>query len=144
MEAGNEDLARRALEDKQTHSQQADTLFESYNRAKSDADSLQVSLTEMKKEYDEMNLKKDSLKARAESAKTKTKINRTMSNIGSGESRQGFSRMEEKVLQFEAEAETSDDLRSSNKSLDDELESINTKDSVNNELGELKKKMREE
>lgn len=98
----------------------------------------------MKKEYDEMNLKKDSLKARAESAKTKTKINRTMSNIGSGESRQGFSRMEEKVLQFEAEAKTSDDLRSSNKSLNDELELINTKDSVNNELEELKKKMREE
>ncbi|WP_407270641.1 PspA/IM30 family protein [Radiobacillus sp. PE A8.2] len=143
LEAGNEDLARRALEDKQKHSQQAETLFESYTRTKSDADSLRERLTEMKEEYNEMNLKKDSLKARAESAKTKTKINRTMSNIGSDESSQGFNRMEEKVLRYEAEAETSDDLRSS-RSLDDELESMNTKDTVYNELEELKKKMGKE
>jgi phage shock protein A len=144
LESGNEDLARRALEDKQKHSQQAETLFEAYTRAKSDADSLRERLAEMKEEYNEMNLKKDSLKARAESAKTKTKINRTMSNIGSGESRQGFNRMEEKVLHYEAEAETSDDLRSSNKSLDDELESMNTKDSVDDDLAELKKKLGKE
>jgi phage shock protein A len=144
LEAGNEDLARRALEDKQKQTQQADTLLAAHTKAKADSDSLRERLSEMKAEYDEMNLKKDSLKARAESAKTKTKINRTMSNVGGDESKQGFNRMEEKVLQYEAEAETSDDLRSSNKSLDDEFEEMNTKDSVNDELAELKKKMGKE
>ncbi|WP_221563299.1 PspA/IM30 family protein [Alkalihalobacillus sp. TS-13] len=144
LEAGNEDLARRALEDKQKHNQQVDTLLAAHTKAKDDADSLRERLSEMKAEYDEMNLKKDSLKARAESAKTKTKINRTMSNIGNDSSQQGFKRMEEKVVQYEAEAETTDDMRSSNKSLDDEFEAMNTKNNVNDELAELKKKLGKE
>ncbi|CQR48129.1 hypothetical protein BN1058_02477 [Paraliobacillus sp. PM-2] len=140
IEAGNEDLARRALEDKQEHTQQADTLKESWERAKQDSDQLRKKLDEMKKEYQDMKLKKDSLKARAESAKTRTKINRTMSSIGSDESKQGFSRMEEKVLQYEAEADTSDDMSTESRSLDDEFEALETNE-VDDELAALKKKM---
>jgi phage shock protein A len=143
IEAGNDDLARRALEDKKMHSQTAETLRESYERAKLDSDSLRKKLDEMKAEYYEMKLKKDSLKARAESAKTRTKINRTLSGIGSDESRQGFDRMEEKVLRYEAEAETSEDLRSSNRSLDDEFKALEKND-IDDELAALKKKMGKE
>jgi phage shock protein A len=143
IEAGNDDLARRALEDKKMHSQTAETLKESYERAKLDSESVRKKLDEMKAEYYEMKLKKDSLKARAESAKTRTKINRTLSGIGSDESKQGFERMEEKVLQYEAEAETSEDLRSSNRSLDDEFDALEKND-VEDELAALKRKMGKE
>jgi phage shock protein A len=144
LEAENEDLARRALEDKKTYQSQADTLHESYIRAKEDADTLRIKLDEMKSEYNEMKLKKDSLKARAESAKTRTKMNRAMSGIGGDQSRKGFERMEEKVLQFEAEAETSDDMRSSSRSLDDELDALDKKNSVDDELAALKKQIGKE
>ncbi|MFD2679399.1 PspA/IM30 family protein [Bacillus seohaeanensis] len=144
LEAENEDLARRALEDKKTYQSQADTLHESYIRAKEDADTLRTKLDEMKSEYNEMKLKKDSLKARAESAKTRTKMNRAMSGIGGDQSRKGFERMEEKVLQFEAEAETSDDMRSSSRSLDDELDALDKKNSVDDELAALKKQIGKE
>ncbi|TYS17987.1 PspA/IM30 family protein [Rossellomorea vietnamensis] len=144
LEAGNDDLARRALEDKKTHSAQADTMRESYERAKGDADSLRKKLDEMKNEYNQMKLKKDSLKARAESAKTRTKMNRAMSSIGGDESRKGFDRMEEKVLQFEAEAETSEDMRSSNRSLDDELDALDKSNGVDDELAALKKQLGKE
>ncbi|MGJ9457213.1 PspA/IM30 family protein [Oceanobacillus sp. CF4.6] len=140
IEAGNDDLARRALEDKKDHDTTATALNESWERAKSDADMLRTKLDEMKKEYQEMNLKKDSLKARAESAKTRTKMNRTMSSIGNDASKQGFDRMEEKVMQFEAEAETSDDLSQSSRTLDDEFEDLGNSD-VNDELAKLKEKM---
>ena len=143
IEAGNDDLARRALEDKKIHTQTAETLKESYDRAKLDSESVRKKLDEMKAEYYEMKLKKDSLKARAESAKTRTKINRTLSGIGSDESKQGFERMEEKVLQYEAEAETSEDLRSSNRSLDDEFDALEKND-VEDELAALKRKMGKE
>jgi phage shock protein A len=143
IEAGNDDLARRALEDKKIHQQTLDTLTESYERAKLDSDSLRKKLDEMKAEYNEMKLKKDSLKARAESAKTRTKINRTLSGIGNDESKRGFERMEEKVLQYEAEAETSEDLRSSNRSLDDEFAALEKND-VDDELAALKKKLGKE
>ena len=141
LEAGNENLARRALEDKKLHSSQAQTLKESWERAKADAEDLKSKLQDMKSEYQEMDLKRDTLKARAETAKTKAKINRSLSSIGSDESRQGFERMEEKVLRYEAEAETSEDLRSANKSLDDEFEALETQSDVDLELEELKKKI---
>lgn len=143
VEAGNDDLARRALEDKKLHTQTAETLKESYERAKLDSEAVRKKLDEMKAEYYQMKLRKDSLKARAESAKAKTKMNRTLSGIGSDESKRGFERMEEKVLQFEAEAETSEDLRSSNKSLDDEFESLEKSD-VDDELAALKRKLGKE
>ncbi|QBP41910.1 PspA/IM30 family protein [Paenisporosarcina antarctica] len=139
LEAGNEDLARRALEDKKVHSEQVSSLQESHNRAKEDASVLRSKLDEMKNEYNQMKLKKDSLKARAESAQVRTKMNRTMSGVGGNESRNGFDRMEEKVLQFEAEAETSEDMRSSNRSLDDEFKSLDS--GVDDELAALKKRM---
>ncbi|MGG3891803.1 PspA/IM30 family protein [Metabacillus fastidiosus] len=143
VEAGNDDLAKRALEDKKIHSQTADTLKESFDRAKLDSTTLRKKLDEMKAEYHEMKLKKDTLKARAESAKTRTKINRTMSGIGGDESKRGFERMEEKVLQYEAEAETSEDMRSSNRSLDDEFAALEKND-VDDELAALKREMGKE
>lgn len=143
IEAGNDDLARRALEDKKIHSQTADTLKESYERAKLDSETVRKKLDEMKAEYYEMKLKKDSLKARAESAKTRTKMNRTLSGIGSDDSKRGFDRMEEKVMQFEAEAETSEDMRSSNRSLDDDLAALDNNE-VDDELAALKRKMGKE
>lgn len=143
IEAGNEDLARRALEDKNSQQEQAEQLQASWEKAKSDADSLREKLDEMKKEYQQMKLKKDSLKARAESAKTRTKMNRTMSGIGGDESRKGFERMEEKVLQHEAEAETSEDMSQDSRSLDDEFEALE-KNGVDDELAALKKKMGKE
>lgn len=140
IEAGNEDLARRALEDKKDQVEQADSLYQSWERAKQDADQLRKKLDEMKKEYQEMRLKKDSLKARAESAQTRTKMNRTMSTVGSDDSKQGFSRMEEKVMQYEAEADTSDDMSESSKTLDDEFDQLGSSE-VDDELAALKKKM---
>lgn len=140
LESGNEDLARRALEDKKLHENQANTLKEAWERAKADSEDLKHKLQEMKNEYQEMDLKRDSLKARAETAKTKAKINRSLSSIGSDDSKAGFERMEEKVMRFEAEAETSEDLRSSNRSLDDEFEQLEKSD-VDDELERLKKQL---
>ena len=140
VEAGNDELARRALQDKKDHEATAATLNESWERAKADADMLREKLDEMKKEYQEMNLKKDSLKARAESAKTRTKINRTMSSIGNDDSKRGFERMEEKVLRYEAEADTREDLSQESRTLDDEFEDL-MKDDVDDELAALKEKL---
>lgn len=144
IEAGNDDLARRALQDKKEHEATATSLNESWTTAKNDSEVLKSKLDEMKKEYQEMQLKKDSLKARAESAKTRTKINRTMSSIGSDSSKQGFERMEEKVMRYEAEAETSDAMSYQSRSLDDEFKELNKQNGVDDELAALKAKMNKE
>ncbi|TWT27090.1 PspA/IM30 family protein [Planomicrobium sp. CPCC 101110] len=144
VEANNEELARRALEDKQTYVKQAEDLKGTYEQAASDSAVLREKLAEMKREYEQMEIKKDSLKARAESAKTRTMINRTMSSVGSDESRSGFERMEEKVMQYEAEAETSEDLRAGSRSLDDEFASLNKNSAVDDELAALKQQLKKE
>ncbi|MEN2765557.1 PspA/IM30 family protein [Ornithinibacillus xuwenensis] len=140
--AGEDELAKRALEEKKDYEKQVLLLQESYEQAKNDTTVLKNKLDEMKKEYQEMNLKKDTLKARAESAKTRTKINRNMSSIGGDASRRGFNRMEEKVLRFEAEAETSEDLSSQSRTLDDEFKKFDS--SIDEELSELKRAMGKE
>ena len=139
IEANNEELARRALEDKENYVMQADSMKQAYEQTSKDTTILREKLTEMKHEYEKMELKKDSLKARAESAKTRTKINRTMSSIGNDESQRGFERMEEKVMRSEAEAETSEDLRAGSRSLDDEFASLKKGSAVDSELAALKK-----
>ncbi|HLS08236.1 PspA/IM30 family protein [Lentibacillus sp.] len=142
VEAGDDDLAKRALEDKAEQEKQAELLQTSWEQASKDSQELRTKLDEMKKEYKQMKLKKDSLQARAESAKTKAKMNRTMSTISSDESKKGFERMEEKVLQYEAEADTSDDLSYETRSLDEEFDKLNNDQSeVDDELKELKKKL---
>lgn len=144
IEANNEDLARRALEDKQTYVKQTESLRGTYEQAASTAAVLREKLAEMKREYEQMEIKKDSLKARAESAKTRTMINRTMSSVGSDESRSGFDRMEEKVMQYEAEAETSEDLRAGSRSLDDEFDALKKNSAVDDELAALKQQFKKE
>lgn len=140
--AENDDLARRALENKKEYENQVSVLRDSWERAKSDSDILQNKLAEMKKEYEQMKLKKDSLQARAESAKTRTKLNRTMSSIGGDDSKRGFERMEEKVLQIEAEAETTESLTNAQRTLDDEFAKLDN--DVDDDLTALKKAMGKE
>ncbi|MFS1514361.1 PspA/IM30 family protein [Chengkuizengella sp. SCS-71B] len=137
LESGNEDLARRALQDKKEHQEKLDDFKTQYDNAKSNADSLRKQLEEMKEEFNKMKNRKDTLVARAESAKAQKKINQTMSGFGKDTGAKGFDRMNEKVLQMEAEAEASEDLKNSSRSLDNELDALDSSD-VDDELAALK------
>jgi len=138
LEQGNEDLARRALEDKKEHQIRFDEMKAQYAVAKENADRLRAQLAEMKDEFIKMKNKKDLLIARAEAAKAQKQINQAMSGFGTDNASKGFDRMSEKVLQMEAEAKASGELRGSNKSLDDELNALGKKDGVDDELAALK------
>ncbi|GAF13001.1 phage shock protein A [Bacillus sp. JCM 19046] len=141
LESGDEDLARRVLEDKNKQQTQRDSLKESHEESAKLSEELKEKLREMKDEYRDMNMKKDSLKARSESAKARSKVNESLSSIGSSGARGGFNRMEEKVMRQEAEADASGELRSDNKSLDDELAALDKNSGVDSELEALKAKL---
>lgn len=141
LESGNEDLARRALQDKKEHQLRYEEMKKQYDTAKANADRLRDQLDEMKDEFNKLKNKKDLLVARAESAKAQKQINQAMSGFGTDNAAKGFDRMSEKVLQLEAEAEASSELRSKGKSLDDELAALGKNDGVEDELAALRAKL---
>ncbi|WP_079908138.1 PspA/IM30 family protein [Paenibacillus sp. 32352] len=141
LEQGNEDLARRALQDKKEHQTRYEEMKKQYDIARGNADRLRDQLQEMKDEFTKMKNKKDLLVARAEAAKAQKQINQAMSGFGTDNAAKGFDRMSEKVLQMEAEAEASNELRSKNRSLDDELDQLGKSDGVDDELAALRAKL---
>ena len=143
LESGREDLARRALEDKKLNQTKADEYYAQFQQYRDVADRLKSQLTDMKDEFEKMKAKKATLVARAQAAKAQKGVNEVMSGFGTNNARSGFDRMEEKVLQAEAEAQAGMELRSSGKSLDDELAALGRGTSdIDLEMQRLREKMK--
>lgn len=136
----NVDLARRALEEKKAAEQKMNEYKASYEQNKMAADNLRDKLEDMRKQITELKNKRETLVARANAAKAQRDINKTMSGFGSDSAMSGLKRMEDKVLQMEAEAEASGEVYKREKSLDEELEKLGKDKEVEDELAELMKK----
>lgn len=143
LESGNEELARRVLQDKKEFQMRYEEMKKQHDSAKANSERLRAQLTEMKEQFNSMKNKKDMLIARAEAAKAQKQINRTMSSFSPDSALSGFERMSDKVAQLEAEAEASNELRSSSRSLDDELKQLSANDGVDDELAALKARLAE-
>lgn len=139
-QAKNLDLARRALEEKKAADQKMIEYKASYDQNKTTADSLREKLGEMRKQVTELKNKRETLVARANAAKAQRNINKVMAEFGSDSSMNGLKRMEEKVLQMEAEAEASGEVYKKEKSLDEEFENLNKDKLIDDELAALMKK----
>ncbi|MGC4377719.1 PspA/IM30 family protein [Fictibacillus sp. Mic-4] len=143
LKTENEDLARRALEDKARVKKELEQLQALHEDTARTAEELKEKLLEMKSEYREMELKRTSLKARANSAKAKSALNRSFSTINSDGSKKGFERMEEKILRLEAEAELTEEQKAFQQSLDSEFEKLRNKTGIDLELEQLKEKIQQ-
>ena len=107
LRAGNETLARKLLEEKVYYDQQAAELTGLHEQASAQVSELTAQLHEMKKEYYKLRNRRNELVARAQMAKARKQMAQVSSlhTIESGRAAQGFQRMEEKILQMEAEAD---------------------------------------
>lgn len=138
-QAQNVELARRALEEKKVAEQKMAEYKASYDQNKAAADNLRNKLDEMRKQLTEMKNKRETLVARYNAAKAQTEINKAMQGFSTDSATSGMKRMEEKMLQMEAQAEASNEMSSKGKSLDDEFEQLGKDKAVEDELAALMK-----
>ncbi|TVX98608.1 PspA/IM30 family protein [Cohnella terricola] len=107
LRTGNEALARKLLEEKVQYDQQSANLAELHGQASVQVSELTTQLHEMKEEYYKLRNKRNELSARSQMAKARKQMAQisTLHTIESGAASRGFHRMEEKILQMEAEAD---------------------------------------
>lgn len=107
LRSGNEGLARKLLEDKVQYDRQSEELMGLHDQASAQVNELTSQLHEMKEEYYKLRNKRNELSARAQMAKARKQMAQvsTLHSIESGNASRGFHRMEEKIMQLEAEAD---------------------------------------
>ncbi|MAT38324.1 MAG: phage shock protein A [Ectothiorhodospiraceae bacterium] len=137
VNVGKDDLARQALEKKNSLAKAADDLEAPLAEARKTSEALRKQLDQLKKKLDEARTRQHTLIARHQAAQAKKKISKDLAGIGSG-AFGNFDKYEQKVLKAESEAEAFAELAGDTTSLEDEFEQLESGDAVDEELAMLK------
>lgn len=133
---GDETLAREALRRRQSYQETAKAMQEQLVQQSSVVNKLKENMRTLESKISEAKTKKDLYIARARSAQASQKINEMLGNVGTGNALSAFERMEEKVMQLEAESEAIAELGSSD--LEKRFAALEGSDNVDTELAAMK------
>ncbi|MCB9189377.1 MAG: PspA/IM30 family protein [Flavobacteriales bacterium] len=140
LQAGNEELAKKALAKKNVE----DTNYENYKGMYEQADAtttkLKGQLEKLKAKYDEAKAKESMLIARSKNAEAQSDIAKNIGGFNEN-AFANFDKFEEKILEKEAEAEAYTDMSGAEIALEDEFAAIETDTAVDAELAKLKEMM---
>ena len=104
IRAGDDKLAKEALNRKKEHEQLATGFKDQWAIQKKQVDQLKVALRVLNNKIEEAKRKKQLLITKARQAEANKKIHETLAGLNESSAFETFNRMEEKVMQQEAEA----------------------------------------
>ena len=110
LRAGNEELAKEALNRKKEHDQLAQTFKDQWQKQKEAVEKLKTALRMLNDKIEEAKRKKNVLIARKKRAEAQKAIQETMSGLKDQSAFETFDRMSQKIDQIEAEAEAGEEL----------------------------------
>jgi phage shock protein A len=136
IQKGDEPLAREALTRRQTYQDTAKVLQSQLQQQSSIVAQLKQNMTKMESKLSEAKTKKDMYIARARSAKASQQLNEMLDRVGTSKAMAAFERMEEKVMQLEAQSEAIAELNTGD-AIEQQFKALEN-GSVDDELAELK------
>lgn len=143
LKSGREDLAREALQRRNTYQQTALGFQSQWETQSKNVEMLKNQLAQLESKMNEARIKKDLLIARSRQAKAQQQIAKTMGKIGQSRALSAFSRLEEKVMEQEALASAYGDMNllGPGASIEDEFAKLSASSSVDDDLAALKAKL---
>ncbi|MBD2329441.1 PspA/IM30 family protein [Alkalinema sp. FACHB-956] len=136
LQKGDEALAREALTRRKSYQETAEAMAGQLQQQGSVVVQLKQNLQQLESKLIDAKTKKDMYIARARAAKTSQQLNDMLGGIGTSNAIQAFERMEEKVLQLEAQAEVSAEL--STDQLEKKFQALGEASEIDQELVALK------
>ncbi|NJL22985.1 MAG: PspA/IM30 family protein [Leptolyngbyaceae cyanobacterium SM1_3_5] len=135
LQKGDENLAREALVRKASYQETATALHTQLDQQRGIVDQMKQNMVLLERKLAEAKTKKDMYIARARSAQASQQLNEMLGQAGNSGAIAAFERMEEKVLQLEAQSEAIAEL--SNNTVEQRFAALESSD-VDEELAAMK------
>ena len=136
IDKGEDELAKQALQRRNTYAQTAAGLQEQWQAQSASVQMLKDGLRQLQGKIEEAEAKKELLIARSRSAKAQEQMHKTLGGIQSVGGLSEFERLERKVEEQEARAQAYTDI--STDSLDQKFAALESESEVDRQLRELK------
>ncbi|MBW4553564.1 MAG: PspA/IM30 family protein [Aphanocapsa sp. GSE-SYN-MK-11-07L] len=136
LQKGDDNLAREALNRKKTYAKTAVALKTQVDQSKTQATTLKQQMSALESKISEAKTKKEMLTARARAAKATEQINRAIGSVDTTSALSAFDRMEDKVLQMEAQSQAVAELAGDQ--LESQFAALESGSDVDDELLRLK------
>ena len=139
LQKGDEALAREALTRRKSYLDTAEAMEAQLSQQSGVVTGLKQNMMKLESKIQEAKTKKDLYIARARSAKASVQIQEMLGKVGTGSAMNAFERMEDKVLQLEANSDAIAELGSTD--LEKRIEALGEADEIDAELAAMKNQL---
>lgn len=140
VEAGEDDLARRALERKGLLQEAARELKPALEESQQAANQLRLQLRELKTKLEEARTRQGTLVARHRAAEARKRLAQSISGLGS-DAFSSFERFEQKIESSEAEADAHSEIAGDFENIEKDMHQLEQGKEVEDELAALKARL---